>query len=596
MNLLIHVAGWTLLHFVWQGAIAAVAAAAALRIIPRAMPRPRYAVASVALAAMLASPLLTAGVLLSSASGLWSNDAAAVVVSADPATNSGVPAAAAGRGPIDGGVYTGRWPNTTLLAMVVGAWLCGVLLCFVRIVGGWWRVTQLHRASLLMEASCWQMMAERLAVRLGLRRSIQVVDSELVDTPTLIGWMRPVILLPIAALANLTATQVEAILAHELAHVRRHDYVINLLQIAAETLLFYHPGIWWVSGQIRAEREHCCDDVAIAMCGNAIEYAAALEELETSRTRDAGLAIAATGGPLVVRVRRVLRVPSDDQRPFGSLGVMTALVLLLILVSGALQHLPASRLSDAAAARHVRQPAPPPPPPADAGPIDWQLAETPSFEISYPPALESQVERVGREAEAAYAQLKLDLRHELAFKPRLVLFTTRREMERALATGSIPGNVEHILLPLDTSPARFRGDLVHEVSHVFGLDIIPTSGRARPAWIHEGLAEFERGEWDSSDAAVLREMVRAGNVPRMSSVGAEGFSGNPRLNQILGHAVFDFIVSKTGKNGLRRFLLAVRQSTGGDLTIVYTTTFAVTPGDFDREFEEYLRAHFGGEP
>ena len=112
---------------------------------------------------------------------------------------------------------------------------------------------------------------------------MRVVESALVDVPVVIGWLRPVILLPVAALAGLTPAQVEAILAHELAHIRRHDSCVNVLQTIAETLLFYHPAVWWVSHRIRAEREHCCDDIAVAVCGDPVAYAQALAELESWR-------------------------------------------------------------------------------------------------------------------------------------------------------------------------------------------------------------------------------------------------------------------------------------------------------------------------
>lgn len=183
-----------------------------------------------------------------------------------------------------------------------------------------------------------------MASRLGLRRAVHIVDSLLMDTPTVVGWLRPVILLPIAALANLTPAQVEAILAHELAHIRRHDYLVNLLQTLAETLLFYHPAVWWVSGRIRSEREHCCDTVAVEACGDALGYAAALAELESSRTGrpfptgQAALALAATGGSLLERVRRVLRVPVDDVRPARTEAMpamMTAALVLLFVVGAA---------------------------------------------------------------------------------------------------------------------------------------------------------------------------------------------------------------------------------------------------------------------
>jgi uncharacterized protein (TIGR03435 family) len=135
--------------------------------------------------------------------------------------------------------------------------------------------------------------------------------------------------LPIAALTQLNAAQVEAILAHELAHVRRHDYLVNLMQTLAETLLFYHPGVWWVSARIRSEREHCCDDVAVAVCGDPVEYVAALAGLEEWRTGEVRLAAAATGGSLVNRVRRILQVEVvDDSRtaPWGVALVMAAIV------------------------------------------------------------------------------------------------------------------------------------------------------------------------------------------------------------------------------------------------------------------------------
>jgi beta-lactamase regulating signal transducer with metallopeptidase domain len=602
MNVLIHVAGWSLLHFVWQGTVIGLAAAAALRIVPTAFPRARYAAASLALALMLASPAVTAAVLASSAwvvprPGASTVDASAGVVSrAFAAGDAGGSQQAA----FDSG---SRMRSTTILTFVVVTWLAGVLLCVTRLAGGWWRVRRLHLAALTLPQSTWHETAARVADALGLRRRVHIADSEMVDSPTLIGWLRPVILLPVAAVANLTPAQVEAILAHELAHVRRHDYVVNLVQTAAETLLFYHPAVWWVSRQIRTEREHCCDDVAVATCGNAADYAAALEELETRRARDGGFALAATGGSLLERVRRLLHVPADDQRPAASVAVMMALVLLIIVVSGGLQHLPASHVNQASSAGQVRQAPPlppPPPPPPGAGPVGWELLETASFEISYPPELASEVERIGREAEAAYSQLKLDLRHELAFKPRIVLFATRLEMERALAAGIIPGGVEqlfqgHLMLvmSLDKSPARLRGDLVHEITHVFGFDILPSSRRDDvPAWVPEGLAEHERGEWDASDAALLGDLIRSGGVPRISTVGVEGVPGNPRLNQILGHAAFDFIVSRAGKDGLRRFLMAVRQAPAGGLVGVYTATFGTTPDDFDRGFEEYLRGRF----
>jgi HEAT repeat protein len=151
-----------------------------------------------------------------------------------------------------------------------------------------------------------------------------------------VGWLRPVILLPASALTGLSPQQLEAILAHELAHIRRHDYLINLLQAVVETLLFYHPAVWWVSRRIRQEREHCCDDLAVAVCGDSLTYARALLEMEQLRAAGPQLAMAANGGSLMNRIQRLVGAQPKHANRFGGLfaGVIT-LTTLISAVAGA---------------------------------------------------------------------------------------------------------------------------------------------------------------------------------------------------------------------------------------------------------------------
>ena len=132
--------------------------------------------------------------------------------------------------------------------------------------------------------------------------------------------MKPVVLLPASALAGLTPQQLEAILAHELAHIRRHDYLVNLLQTLVETLLFYHPAVWWLSRRIRIERENCCDDLAVSLCGDPCTYARALADLEALRGPARSLAMAANGGSLLQRVRRLLGAPTSRRTRPGLAG------------------------------------------------------------------------------------------------------------------------------------------------------------------------------------------------------------------------------------------------------------------------------------
>jgi beta-lactamase regulating signal transducer with metallopeptidase domain len=142
-----------------------------------------------------------------------------------------------------------------------------------------------------------------------------------------VGWLRPVVLAPVGALAGLPAEQMEALLLHELAHIRRYDYLVNMLQSAVEALLFYHPAVWWVSGHMRAERELCCDDAAVSASGDALVYARALAELASFCPP---VVMAANGGSLAHRIGRLLGQPRSAPRTLSGTGIVAAAVLPVI--------------------------------------------------------------------------------------------------------------------------------------------------------------------------------------------------------------------------------------------------------------------------
>ena len=146
---------------------------------------------------------------------------------------------------------------------------------------------------------------ERTARRLRLARAVEVLQSTLVKTPVVVGYFRPAVLLPLCVVTGLPEAQLELILAHELAHIRRHDYLVNLLQTLVETLFFYHPAVWWLSRQIRNERENCCDDVAMATVGSRADYGRALLAIEELRATSTALSLASHGGSLLARIRRI---------------------------------------------------------------------------------------------------------------------------------------------------------------------------------------------------------------------------------------------------------------------------------------------------
>jgi GWxTD domain-containing protein len=218
----------------------------------------------------------------------------------------------------------------------------------LRAVMGWMAARRLRRSGVCLAAPAWALRVAWMAERLRVSRPVVLLESALADGPVVMGYLRPVILMPVGVLAGLPAAQIEAILAHELAHLRRHDYLINLAQTFIEGLFFYHPAAWWISRVIRAERENCCDDIAVALTGNAREFAAALTALEHNRTAASELALAATGGSLVKRVRRILERPEHSRAGFAPLA-SAVLTLGTAAVLCAWQAAPASAPSPQAA-------------------------------------------------------------------------------------------------------------------------------------------------------------------------------------------------------------------------------------------------------
>lgn len=323
--------GWTLVHFVWQGATIALALAVVLLLSRRASAAFRYLASCAAMALMVLSPLVTFVVLpgrQSAAPAVILQEAAppiaiapAVltampefepVLSVDATTHATPPVVS----PTTRLQFTYWVENfsefaSPRLPWVVGLWLAGVFALSIRLLGGWIGVQRLRGRSVSPLEEGLQTSAASLAQRMGLKSKVRLLESAFARTPMAFGWLRPMILLPASAITGLTPSQLEAILAHELAHIRRHDYLVNLFQCVVETLLFYHPAVWWVSARIRAERENCCDDLVLAACGDAVNYARALARIEEFRSFPSPLPVAATGGILLNRIKRLLGVKSD---------------------------------------------------------------------------------------------------------------------------------------------------------------------------------------------------------------------------------------------------------------------------------------------
>src|SRR5712664_2448469 len=295
---LLRTLGWTLLHFLWQGAGIAALFAVGAAVCRSASAR--YALAVGALVLMMVSPVITFTWLELQTAPAARTAAEGASTWAGTSTRNAT-ALSGSRAPI----AESRSEQPMAMLWVVEVWFLGVLLLSLRTAGGLILIERMRRKEIKPVGGELYERCLALQRRMGLDRVIRYCECHRLDAPAVLGWFRPAVLLPVRALTGLTEEQIEAVIAHELAHIRRLDCFVNLFQIAAETLLFYHPAVWWVSQRIRAERENCCDDEAIAVCGDAVNYARALTLMEEWRTAPA-LMMAANHSPLGERVMRLL--------------------------------------------------------------------------------------------------------------------------------------------------------------------------------------------------------------------------------------------------------------------------------------------------
>jgi beta-lactamase regulating signal transducer with metallopeptidase domain/HEAT repeat protein len=395
------VVAWTLLHFVWQGALVAAAAAVGFRSLKGLGPSHRYGLGVLALAAMAILPIVTAARLQSlpepssplfaaitgvpaagpaaavpvSSSSKVENDSA-TITSVDAPTNRIKSAVSVAMTP--GRARFREWTESAA-PHLVRVWLAGVLLFSFRLLMGWLGVRRLARIGVQEPVELLRERFEEISRRFSMSRPVRLIESALVRTPATIGFLRPALLWPVSLHTGLTVSQIDLLLAHELAHLKRHDYLVNVLQTILETALFYHPGVWWLSTRVRDERELCCDDVALEVTGDPHAYAEALLALESWRQDLPVLAAGATGGSLMTRIRRLITVDEarDASRPrFAAVPLgIAALASILALAPPA----PARALApvESASAEPSKGERSQPVGPAQAGPVTRYVGNGP---------------------------------------------------------------------------------------------------------------------------------------------------------------------------------------------------------------------------
>ena len=324
--------GWTLVHSLWQGAAAALAL---WIILPRFhTARQRYCAAYIALLTVLAAASLTF---------IWVYDPPAVPL------NPEVAGVAAWAGVLPQLTDTPALPvsywqmlNGWLEAyypVIVTIWLLGFGFYLIQLAGGLYYVQRLRRQHNQPAEAVWQEKLRELATKISYSRPVRLVESALVQTPLALGFLKPLILLPLGMVNRISPAEVEAVLAHELAHIARRDWLFNLIQALIDALFYFHPAVWWISATIRVERENCCDDVAVALTGNRLIYAKTLVRLQdmarSAKTPTLALGMEGTTGllrrrPLLLeRIKRILHQPQQSAS-FMEKMIATAILLALI--------------------------------------------------------------------------------------------------------------------------------------------------------------------------------------------------------------------------------------------------------------------------
>ena len=338
--------GRTLLHSLWQALVAAIVLAACLPFIKKSSVR--YGAACMALITIVASSFGTFLLVIPASGGR-----AQFQRSLFPAFAVSDPGLANAGGEPSLSMFR------TTLPWITPIWLIGVFLLNLRQVASWFGTRRMWRTG-VCPIDAWQERLNSMRRHLKVAKPVLLLESAVARIPQVVGHIRPVIVLPIGVLTGLTAEQVELILMHELAHIHRCDYLINVVQTLIESIMFFNPAVWWISKVIRTEREHCCDDIVVAATNSARTYAAALAALEEHRSSRAQLAIAATGGSLVKRIRRVLDQPETAASRVAP--ILSAALIISIVTAGFLTARPhvAAESKPIRSVAPVRSPTAPP--------------------------------------------------------------------------------------------------------------------------------------------------------------------------------------------------------------------------------------------
>ena len=320
-NDIVQAIGWTIIHSFWQGLLIVLILTIGLVLLRKHSSQLRYLSGFIALLVLILCSIGTFSWIYSNLSGNAMHSSAQVGLSSTIQESGLDQISTAAVIPTASPDY---WQSIlgfveANLPIIVMVWMLGVLLLTLRFLAELAYIQRLKHQPGQMAAAPFQDLLRELAQQMGIHRTIELKETMRIDGPMVIGFFKPVILVPLGLLSNLDPSQVESVLAHELAHIKRYDYVLNLFQSLVEILLFFNPAMWWISSFIRSEREHCCDDMAIEITGNQLAFVKTLASLEELRSVPNQFALAFHGrrdSGVLNRVKRILNSEAQFQLPY----------------------------------------------------------------------------------------------------------------------------------------------------------------------------------------------------------------------------------------------------------------------------------------
>ena len=339
---LINAIGWTIFHSIWQGIIIAIILGTILLLTGKKSARLRY---NISVAALIIMFILSAITFFNTYDRSNSSSPENLVIinsgNEDVTTQSSVYTSVFEKTNFDLPDFIKAFFNEHI-TFIVSAWVIGFLFFSFRFAGGLLFVQRLKSSGLKNIDSFWLNKLHQFEDKIKIKQAVQIFESARVRVPIAIGYIKPIILLPFGLLTGLPSDQVEAILIHELAHIKRYDFLVNLFQSFVETVLFYHPVIWWISSTINSERENCCDDIAVKICGDPLSYSKALYNIQQINEKESALVMALVGknNQLYRRIKRMNT--KTNKTAYGIKFIAFSLLLIAMAIVSLYSNTPAS--------------------------------------------------------------------------------------------------------------------------------------------------------------------------------------------------------------------------------------------------------------